>query len=101
MKLARFAHRIALTSVNGNIVRRLHPERARALIASGDARLRDTYPRGIVDEIILTNHLFATPIKPKSFVDARHWYVSRSSQDTNVPRGTLRSTWFQEPQSSQ
>jgi hypothetical protein len=94
LKLSRFAHRIALTSSGGNIVRRIHPERARALLASGDARLRSAYPSGSIDEIILTNRLFAAPIKPKSFIDPRNWYSSRSSQDTNVPRGTLRSTWF-------
>ena len=94
VKLSRFAHRIALTSPSGNILRRLHPERARALLASGDARLRSAYPSGYIDEIILTNRLFASPIKPKSFLDKRNLYSSRSSQDTNVPRGMTRSTWY-------
>jgi hypothetical protein len=96
LKLRRFAHRIALTSVNGNIVRHLHPERARALLASGDARLGSFSPAGLINEIILTNQLFAAPKKPKSFINPRNLYCSRSSQDTNVPRGTTRSTWFNE-----
>jgi len=94
VKISRFAHRICLTSVDGRIVRRLHPERARALLLSGDARLRPHYASGYIDEIILTNRLFYSPIKPKSFLDKRNLYSSASSQDTNVPRGTLRSTWF-------
>lgn len=94
MKLSRFAHRIALTSPSGNILRRLHPERARALLASGEARLCSSYPRGVVDEIVLTGQLFSSPAKPKSFIGPRNLYLSRSSQATNSPRGITRTTWF-------
>jgi hypothetical protein len=72
MKLSRFSHRINLTNEAGHIVRRLHPARARALLKSGDARLRSSYPDGVVDEIVLASQPFAAPKKPKDFVGARN-----------------------------
>ena len=94
MKLSRFAHRIALVSSSGNILRRLHPQRAKAMLASGDACLASYYASGFIDEIVLTNHITCSPLKPKSWLNKRNLYSSPSSQDTNVARGTLRSTWF-------
>ena len=93
LKLTRFAHRILLTNVDGHIVRRLHPERARALLASGDARLSGA-TAGRIDQIVLTNRLFDTPAQPRRYVKARNLYISRSTQDTNVPRGMSRGVWF-------
>lgn len=94
MKLARFAHRVALSSESGNVLRHIHPERAQALLQSGVARTLSYYPIGLIDEIVLTNQLFVSPRNPKSFTDPRNRYLSRSSQDPNVPRGTQRAMWF-------
>ena len=93
LKLSRFSRRIALCSSTG-ILRWLHPERARALLASGDARLRSSYASGRIDEIILTSRLFETPQPPRAHTKPRNLYLSRSSQDTNAPRGLTRSITF-------
>jgi len=95
LKLSRFAYNVTVLAPSGNIALWVHRDRARRLILEGKARLRDFYPSGSINEIILTNRLFYSPVKPKSWLNKRNLYSSPSSQDTNVARGTLRSLWVQ------